>query len=130
MNKDYKKWMVVKSELHNKKLRPAGVKVREIWIANIGENVGHEEDGKGSRFTRPVLIVAAFGQMCFIVPLSTTNKRGRYYYAFDGHTGKTSVALLSQTHTMDSARLRRKIGYASITDFLSIKQKLRELFDF
>jgi hypothetical protein len=45
MNKNYGKWMAVKSEINNSKLRPAGVKTREIWIANIGENIGYEEGG-------------------------------------------------------------------------------------
>lgn len=125
--KDYADWMVVKAEIHNKELRPAGFKPREIWIANVGENVGHEEDGKGARFTRPVLIVAAYGRMCFVLPLSTTGKRGRYYHAFDGHTGQTSVALLSHGHAVDSARLRRKAGYASNVDFEEIKRKFSEL---
>jgi mRNA interferase MazF len=127
MAKDYADWMPVKADINNKQLRPAGFKPREIWVANIGENVGHEEDGKGDRFTRPVLIVAAWGQLCFVLPLSTTDKQGKYYHAFDGHTGKTSVALLSQAQTMDSARLRRKTGYASATDFDEIKRRLQEL---
>lgn len=127
MAKDYKVWMAVKADIHNKQLRPAGFKPREIWIANIGENIGHEEDGKGTLFTRPVLIIAAYGRMCFVLPLSTTDKRGRYYHAFDGQTGQTSVALLSQAHAIDGARLRRKVGCASEKDFADIKKQLREL---
>jgi mRNA-degrading endonuclease toxin of MazEF toxin-antitoxin module len=62
-----------------------------------------------------------------VLPLSTTDKRGRYYYEFDGHTGKQSIALLSQPRTIDSARLRRKIGYISKTAFDELKMKLRSV---
>jgi mRNA-degrading endonuclease toxin of MazEF toxin-antitoxin module len=54
--------------------------------------------------------------------------KGKYYYQFNGHTGKTSVALLSQSRVIDSARLRRKIGKADASDFVEIRRLLKELF--
>ncbi|MDR1358410.1 MAG: hypothetical protein LBJ48_03525 [Coriobacteriales bacterium] len=45
--KDYKKWMMVKSSVHNDANRPIGYKEREIWLCSIGENIGYENDGKG-----------------------------------------------------------------------------------
>jgi mRNA-degrading endonuclease toxin of MazEF toxin-antitoxin module len=59
--------------------------------------------------------------------LTTTTKRGRYYYPFDGHTGKISVALLSQSRAVDSSRLHDKIGYVSQEDFCNIREALREV---
>jgi hypothetical protein len=56
MNKDYKKWMAVKANINNANSRPIGYKKREIWICCIGENIGHEEDGKGKLFVRPNVI--------------------------------------------------------------------------
>jgi len=128
MLKDYKIWMPVKSEINNKELCPKGIKEREIWICNVGDNVGFEEDGKGNDFTRPVLILKVFSKrFCYIVPLSKTEKRGKYYYAFDGNTGKTSVALLSQLRAVDSSRLRDKIGFAKKEDFDKIKKRVIDL---
>jgi len=128
MKKDYKIWMPVKSEINNKELCPKGIKEREIWICNVGDNVGFEEDGKGNDFTRPVLILKVFSKrFCYIVPLSKTEKRGKYYYAFDGNTGKTSVALLSQLRAVDSSRLRDKIGFAKKEDFDKIKKRVIDL---
>ena len=131
MKKDYQKWMHVKAEINNKLPRPIGFKERQIWLCNIGENIGFEEDGKGSRFVRPVLILKRYGtQMCHVIPLSTTTKRNDlYYYPFDGKTGKTSVALLSQSRVLDSARLHRKIGLIEKDDFENIKQKIRALLN-
>jgi mRNA-degrading endonuclease toxin of MazEF toxin-antitoxin module len=128
MDKDYKKWMAAKSVINNSKSRPIGYKKREIWICSVGENIGHEEDGKGTWFVRPALVIRKYGaDMCFVVPLSTTSNRGVFHYPFDGHTGKTSVALLSQSRVIDSARFRRKIGKADITDFDEIRRRLKEL---
>ena len=128
MKKDYKKWMPIKSEINNKELCPKGIKEREIWICNVGDNVGFEEDGKGSDFTRPVLILKVFSRrFCYVVPLSKTDKRGKHYYAFDGNTGKISVALLSQIRAVDSFRLRDKIGMANKKDFDEIKKQAIQL---
>jgi mRNA interferase MazF len=124
--KDYKVWMPVKADVHNKGLRPSGFHKGEIWVCNIGENVGFENDGKGSRYTRPVLIVQKYSNLtCHIIPLSTTSKRGAFYYEFNGETGRTSVALLTQSRVIDSTRLRRRIGKACKADFDGIREQLR-----
>ncbi len=84
--------------------------------------------GKGNEFIRPILILKVFNrQFCHVVPLSKTNKGGKFYYSFDGKTGKTSVALLSQSRAIDSARLLRKIGMANKKDFDEIRNKLKEV---
>jgi len=128
MKKDYQIWMPVKTEINNTDLRPKGCKPREVWICNVGENIGFEEDGKGKEFTRPVLVLKSFNKyFCYIVPLSTTNKRGKYYHAFDGKTGKTSIALLSQSKPIDTARLSRKVGFVNKNEFKIIQEKLKEI---
>jgi len=128
MKKDYKKWMPVKVNINNSGAYPVGYKERDVWICNVGENIGFEEDGKGDDYTRPVLILKVFNRkFCHIVPLSTTDRRGRYYYSFDGKTGKTSVAILSQTRSVDATRLHEKIGKISQDDFDKIKKQIIEL---
>ncbi len=120
--------MPVKSEINNNELCPRGFKEREVWVCNVGDNIGFEEDGKGGDFTRPVLILKVFSRrFCYIIPLSTTSKRGKFYYAFDSNTGKISVALLSQLRAIDSARLRDKIGFVRKEDFYKIKNQVLDL---
>lgn len=127
MIKDYKKWMPTKSKINNNKKRPKGYKEREIWICSVGENIGFEEDGKKDSFSRPVLILRVFSRnFCHVIPLSKTEKRGKYYFAFNANTGKISVALLSQSRAIDSSRLSRKIGIVTKEDFKVIKEKLKE----
>jgi mRNA interferase MazF len=129
MKKDYIAWMAAKANLNSLCARPIGYKKRDVWICSIGENIGNEEDGKGKLFARPVLILRKYGaEMCLVAPLSTTPRRDWFHYPFDGHTGKTSVALLSQLRVIDSARLRRKIGKADNKDFEEIRRLIKELF--
>ena len=128
MLKDYRVWTPVKIGIHNLDLRPKGCREREIWLCNIGENIGFEEDGKGNEFVRPVLVLKVFSRkFCHIIPLSTTSKRGIFYYPFDGKTGKVSVALLSQSKPIDTLRLVRKVGFMEKTDFENVKDKLKKL---
>jgi mRNA-degrading endonuclease toxin of MazEF toxin-antitoxin module len=128
VRKDYKKWMQIKALVNNRANFPRGYKEREIWICNVGDNVGMEEDGKNGDYSRPVLILKIYNrEFCHIIPLSTTNRRGKFYYQFDGGTGKTSVALLSQSRAISSARLHDKIGSASVKDFSEIRRRLIDL---
>lgn len=101
---------------------------REIWICNVGENIGFEEDGKGRDFTRPVLILKIYSRrLCHVVPLSTRIKEDKYHYLFSGNTGKISNALLSQNRSIDTTRLHQKIGKAKKEDFEEIKRRIFEI---
>lgn len=127
MQKDFIAWHAVKAAIHSK-TKTVGYKEREVWWFALGHNVGCEEDGKGTDFTRPVLIVRGFSSALFWgLPLSTTNKRGIYYYPFTNAKGTTSVALLSQLRAFDTKRLIVKQEMINATDFAAIK---RSLIDF
>ncbi|MDR3125943.1 MAG: type II toxin-antitoxin system PemK/MazF family toxin [Candidatus Nomurabacteria bacterium] len=130
MSKNYRKWTPVKIAINSSNSAPDGYNEREVWFCSVGENVGFEEDGKGEKFIRPVLILKIYNQFfCHVVPLSTTEKRNRFYYAFDGGTGKISVALLTQSRAVSSSRLHRKIGKICKEDFVKIKTQIKELLD-
>lgn len=101
---------------------------REIRSAQLGVNVGNEEDGKGRRFSRPVLIIKRVGSVLFVAPMTTGGKDNRYYYTLPDHYfGKTSRIMLSQARHIDKKRLTDKIGVVSKDDFIQIKKKLRDL---
>jgi len=124
--KNYQKWMPVKAEIHNDGNRPIGFKEGEIWWCSLGENIGFEEDGKSSRYTRPVLVYKVYSRQLFIaIPLSTTKNRGKYYFEFE-FNGKISVALLSQIRALDSSRLGNggKIGKITPKQMAGIRQGL------
>jgi mRNA interferase MazF len=118
-------WLRFKLQLEANQVRLI-YKEREIWWAALGSNIGYEEDGKSQKFSRPVVIVKGFSeQLIWVVPLSTTTNRGKYYHPLVSVSDK-SVALLSQLRTIDTLRLLAKIGMLQETDFVSLKSKLRE----
>ncbi len=64
MKKDFEKWHKVKSRTQER-CSPPSFEEREIWWCSIGANVGVEEDGKSTLFSRPVLIIRKFNAMIF-----------------------------------------------------------------
>ncbi len=95
---------------------------REVWWAKLGINIGDEEDGKGSYFERPVLIIKKHNPRCFLgMSLSTINKDSKYYYTIALNNDFVSV-ILSQIKLMGSERLINCIGNISANDFEEIKK--------
>lgn len=101
---------------------------KEIWWVSIGHNIRFEQDGKGSEFARPVLVLRKFNQYLFFgVPLSSTKKRGTYYHPFSYKPELTSVALLSQLRAYDSNRLIDKDGVIDDQNYQKIQTKIAEI---
>ena len=130
MNKDFKKWMGLKAEIHNEKIRPF-FHEREIWFSSLGENVGFEEDGSGESFMRPVLILKKFNnEVIWALPLTRTDKTGNYYFRIlsvdsaSNKDGRVSVDVLSQIRLVDAKRLQYKIGDVKDDEFKKIKEAL------
>ena len=126
-HKDFKVWHAEKSALQNTKVRP-GFYEREVWFAVVGENVGYEQDGRGKRFLRPVVVIKKFNnEVLWALPLTTKGKTGKYYFSFEVADHGTSTAILSQLKLVDAKRLEYKIGNVSKSDFKQLKSKLTQL---
>src|SRR5436189_4708293 len=79
MEKDFDRWNELKKQVNSGELLPL-YHAREIWWAHLGVNVGYEQDGTGPSYERPVLIIRGFSpHVCLIVPLTTSQKRDRFY---------------------------------------------------
>ena len=97
---------------------------REIWWYAAGENLGSEINGKGPKFSRPMLIVRKYGEATFFgVPLSTKTLKG-FWYSDIAVNGVTRCALLSQAGSFSTLRLYKKIDRLSETEFAQICSKL------
>jgi len=128
MSKKFNEWSQLKVTLHNRK-KEQYFKVRDIFWASIGVNIGYEQDGKGEIFSRPILVVKKYSKNIFFgVPLSTQIKQGSFFFTFNLND-KESNALLVQGRIYDIKRLENKIGKISQDDFKQLKLKLRELLD-
>ena len=55
------------------------VKEKDVWYAQLGVNIGNEEDGKGNTFKRPVLVIKKFGNMFLVIPMTTGGKDSKFY---------------------------------------------------
>lgn len=94
---------------------------REIWWAYIGHNIGSEEDGKGRKYARPVLVMRKFNRYLFWgIPLSTKRRKGIYYNDVF-YNLKLDTALLSQLRAFDSRRLFERLGQIDELNFVQIQ---------
>ena len=127
--KKHDEWNNVKKNLEKKRSR-IYYKEREIYWANIGENIGSEQNGKGDDFTRPLLIFKKFSNDIFFgIPLSTQVKEGNWFFEFSFKDEELSTALLVQSRLFDIKRLDKKIGKISVKDFSVLKIKFKELMN-
>jgi mRNA interferase MazF len=126
--KDFQKWHHLKNEL-DKKEHGVFINEREICFVSIGENIGFEQNGKNEMFERPVLVLKKFGTQTFIgIPLTSKPREWRFYFTFH-HGDKISTAILSQIRLFDTRRIVRRLGYAEVTDFLTLKKQLKDLLE-
>jgi len=126
MNKRFDEWNELKKSLHeNAKKFP--FRERDSWWYAAGENIGTEVNGKGSRFSRPILVIRKYGEEGFFgVPISSQIHGGIWYAKFKCN-GQTQCALLSQAGTYSVHRLYHRISRIKGEDFEMILTKLGQL---
>ncbi len=124
--KDFKNWFKLKKEINVNK-RTIRFYPREIWWCSLGANVGFEQDGKNNKFERPVLILRKFNDsVLWILPLTKSNKNGRYYCRLENNGIKYSI-ILSQVKLICAKRLLRRIRKLSKSEFTIVKNKFKDL---
>lgn len=127
MEKDFQTWHKDKSDMHEEKERPH-FHEREIWFTSLGVNIGFEEDGKGRRFLRPVLVFKKFNNESFWgIPITKRIKTGKYYFSLNIEGRGLNNLILSQLRMMDAKRLHYKIGVMNEDNYREVKQKLKHL---
>lgn len=127
MEKDFCGWHSKESYLNNIQKVPF-FREREIWFCHLGANIGHEQDGVGCDFLRPVLVLRKFNQSVFwAIPLTRAVNEDEYHLRFFSVSGEESFAILSQIRLMDARRLNHQAGDMDEPDFLILKQKLKAL---
>ena len=125
--KDFDGWNIKKADLDSR-TNSIYFHEREIWWTSIGHNVGSEEDGKSDQYSRPVLIFRKFNANFFYgIPLSTTEKRGQYYFPFTNSMGTTSVALLSHMRDYSAKRLLTKYAVMNTGDYKKLQEAMQAI---
>lgn len=78
--KKFSEWAKVQNDVE-KRDAPTLWKVGGVFWMNQGINIGSEQDGKGPRFTRPVLIISQFSErLVLVAPVSSKIRRHRYRF--------------------------------------------------
>ena len=126
MAKDFDKWNRLKKKI-NENERFLSFYAKEIWWCSLGLNIGYEQDGKNEKYERPVLVLKKFNQnSLWILPITSSDKKGRYYYQFEHNNKKYSI-ILSQIRLICSRRLLRRIRKINKNEFMRIKKKFKNL---
>jgi mRNA interferase MazF len=94
-------------------------------MSSFGKNIGYEQDGNGSGFSRPVLVIKKFNnQMFWCVPLSTHQKEIDFYFNYVDPSGTAVSAILAQLKLLSVKRFQRKLYEIDTPMFIEIKEKL------
>mgnify|MGYP000683365431 FL=1 len=131
----FDEWNEVKKFTHSSKVQLT-IKPRDIFWTKIGQNIGHEEYGKGKDFLRPVIVIRQLTSDLFIgIPTTTSDKQDNDYFHnivyVDKNTkvGVNSVAMLLQMKVFSKKRLFNKLGTVSKNEFTMIIDKLKGMID-
>lgn len=123
MLKKFIGWIFAKIYIDTRE-RVATLNQGEVYWCRLGENIGHEQNGKGEYFRRPVLVFKKFNNSIFWgIPMSTKHKESIYYVKVLLKNVNQS-ALISQLRLLDSKRLDEKIGYISQTDLKRVQEAI------
>ena len=131
---EYDQWNEVKKETVKSKMRLT-IKPRDIYWAKIGQNIGHEEYGKGKNFLRPIIVIRQLTSDLFIgVPTTSTKKEDNDYFHSIRYINKldeniNSSAMILQIKVFSKKRLLNKIGTVEKQEFKIITDKLKKLID-
>lgn len=127
---DFDQWNELKKKIELGEDEPEKFpKEGEVWMSNLGRNIGFEQNGSGSNFARPVLIVKKFNnQMFWSVSLSTKQKDFDFYFNYTDPNDQKVSAILAQMKLISVKRLKRKL-YDLPSEILDqVKQKLKSFF--
>ena len=126
MKKDFDRWNEKKKAANDSEIEIYFYE-REIWWCAIGVNVGFEQDGKGERFARPVLVLKKYSKNVFVgIPLTTAKRESKYHHSFP-FLGGISTALLSQLPLFDSKRLLVKMGRISKDEYEEVRKRVKSI---
>ncbi len=123
--KDFDTWCKEKQKINDS--QHAYPKRREIWWASIGVNIGHEQDGVGKLFERPVLVIKRFANdTCLVMPMTKSGSDAKFYYKLP-YGDNVSYLVLTQSRTVSSKRLSRNIRRLDLDEFNNIIDKMKDI---
>ena len=130
-DKEYDWWNKLKKEIQSDTNEPDYFpKEGEVWMSSLGKNIGFEQNGSGTNFSRPILVVKKFNNhMFWCASLSTKQKKFDFYYNFIDPNGEKVSVILAQLKLVSVKRLKRKLYDISSDNLKKIKGKLRKFLE-
>ena len=128
MEKDFDRWNELKKRIENRSdnFMSNFPKVGEVWMFNLGRNVGYEQNGSSEDFSRPVLVIKKFSsQMFWCVPLSSKQKNIDFYFNYTDFNGHKVSAILAQMKLGSVKRFKRKLYDIDPNLFQEIRIRLK-----
>lgn len=123
---NFDSWNQLKQKIHKKKNKVHYCKVKEIWWANIGYNIGSEIYGKGKDFIRPCLIIKKSSlQGSLVIPLTSKIKKADQYYKFTCKNKIQQCACIHQIRYIDNRRLIKKISRIKSCSFRKLIEQAK-----
>lgn len=124
---DFDLWNILKQKINGRKNKQGFYANKgDVWMALLGQNIGFEENGKGSDFSRPILIIRKFNtQMVWAVPLSSKQKGMSFYYNFTDPLMQPAALILSQLRLISTRRLKRKLYKLPLNQFRVVTNLLK-----
>ena len=125
--KGFDSWNELKKKIDIEVSKPDRFpKEGEVWMSNLGKNIGFEQNGGGDNFSRPILIVKKFNnKMFWCVPLSTKQKSFDFYFNYTDPQAQRVSAILAQMKLLSIKRLRRKLYQLNENTLVEVKIKLK-----
>ncbi len=128
--KYFDSWNRKKKDINGKN-QLVGLKERDIVFIHMGVNVGYEQNGKGEEFLRPVVVLRVFNRNLFFgVPLTSQKRDGSFFVNIKFKHNKTfyeNRAIIAQSKTFDTKRVKYKKGMIIKEDFEKLKDKFYDL---
>lgn len=125
--KDFDGWISLKKNMDKLGKLPT-INEGEVWWCGVGTNVGVEIDGKGQRYSRPVLVLKKLSKFGFMaIPLTSQPKEGSWYVNFE-FLGITEAAAICQARVMSVSRLYGRMGRVPESDLQKVKDGFHKLY--
>ena len=126
MKKDFDNWNEEKKKIDSSKGR--FYHEREVWWCALGANIGHEQDGTGKEFRRPVLVFKALSRLtCLVIPLSSVQHVHPMRIPIGVVGGKEAQAIISQMRVVDTRRFISRADIVSQTMFAEIRKAVKDM---
>lgn len=127
MKNDFNNWNRLKKKLETQTGEMTNFpKAGEVWMINLGRNIGFEQNGSNEDFSRPVLVIRKFNNhMFWCVPLSTKQKEIDFYFNYTDTIGQDVSVILAQMKLVSIKRFKRKMYDLDFDLFQKIRLVLK-----